>query len=202
MTELQNISSRPPIVQNLDDQNLAVQTSPKKPKVLSNENIDQATFPEIAIARQKNVNKKDLVDEYENYVYSEIKECNSIEKSIKYNLYAVVTSVKREPLPTRGSKMMSQVYITDISCEGTYGRSDYQFRYYCAHWANIYNPVSIVKNILRKYLISYINLNLAYLVIDWQIFRKLPLVLSYEFIICQCKCIMDIPMGACLMPDR
>ena len=143
MTEQQNISSRPPIVQNLDNQNLAVQASPKKPKVLSNENIDQATFPEIAIARQKSVNKKDLVDEYENYVYSEIKECNSIEKSIKYNLYAVVTSVKREPLPTRGSKMMSQVYITDISCEGTYGRSDYQFRYYCAHWADIYSPVTL-----------------------------------------------------------
>ena len=49
------------MVQNLDNQNLAVQASPKKPKVLSNENIDPATFPEIAIARQKSVNRKEYL---------------------------------------------------------------------------------------------------------------------------------------------
>jgi len=51
----------------------------------------------------------------------------SLKKSDKYNVYAIVTTVKREPSPTRSYKLMSQVYITDPSCEGTYGFSDFQF---------------------------------------------------------------------------
>ena len=68
------------------------------------------------------------VEEYENNIYSTISECTSIEKSVKYNLYAIVTNVKRVPTPTRSLKLMGQVYINDPSCEGTYGQSDFQFR--------------------------------------------------------------------------
>ena len=68
------------------------------------------------------------VEEYDDRVYSTINECVSVEKSVKYNLYAIVTNVTREPSPTRGSKLMSQVYITDATCQGTYGFTDFQFR--------------------------------------------------------------------------
>ena len=67
-------------------------------------------------------------EEYDNYQYTMLRECNSIEKTVKYNLYAIVTNSKREPTPTKGFKLMSQVYITDQSYQGSYGYSDFQFR--------------------------------------------------------------------------
>ena len=101
----------------------------KQPKLVKEQTIDKLTFQEIAKTRLKNFSKSESeVQEYDNYIYSVLKECVSREKSVKYNVYAIVTNVRREPTPCRTNKLMSQVYITDPSCEGTYGFSDFQFR--------------------------------------------------------------------------
>ncbi len=60
-------------------------------------------------------------------IYSKINECTSTERGVKYNLWAVITNVKRPPGPTRGRRLMAQVYIQDQDCKGTYDRPDYQF---------------------------------------------------------------------------
>ena len=97
---------------------------------INEESINQTTFQDIAKARLKSSAVSGVeVQEYDNYKYSQIDECISIERSVKYNLYAIVTNVRREPTPTKNNiKLMSQVYITDPSCQGTYGFSDFQFR--------------------------------------------------------------------------
>ena len=104
--------------------------STKELKFLSENDISTKTFPEIARMRQKHATTatSEGIEEYSKYLYSTISECVSIDKSVKYNLYAIVTNVKRVPAPTRSSKLMSQVYITDPSCEGSYGFIDFQFR--------------------------------------------------------------------------
>ena len=104
---------------------------PKKQskKVVEKDPINKLTFPEIAQFRSNTITTDNVeVQQYDNYIYSQLNECVSLKKSDKYNVYAIVTTVKREPSPTRGYKLMSQVYITDPSCEGTYGFSDFQFR--------------------------------------------------------------------------
>ena len=100
----------------------------KQSKLITEQTIDKITFQEIAKTRLKNFSNSEEVQEYDNYIYSKLKECVSREKSVKYNVYAIVTNVRREPTPCRTNKLMSQVYITDPSCEGTYGFSDFQFR--------------------------------------------------------------------------
>ena len=100
----------------------------KQSKLITEQTIDKITFQEIAKTRLKNFSNSEEVQEYDNYIYSVLKECVSREKSVKYNVYAIVTNVRREPTPCRTNKLMSQVYITDPSCEGTYGFSDFQFR--------------------------------------------------------------------------
>ena len=126
-----------PISSDMNAQPESVTDEPqiKQPKLVTQvneyeETINKTTFLEIANARHKSsVVSGSEVHEYDNYIYSQIDECISLEKSVKYNLYAIVTNVRREPTPTKNNlKFMSQVYITDPSCQGTYGFSDFQFR--------------------------------------------------------------------------
>ena len=122
-----------PVANDQDVQPNQIQDEPpiKQSKTsVEKERINELTFPEIAQFRSKTIAANDVeVQEYDNYTYSQLNECVSLLKSDKYNLYAIVTNVKREPSPTKNNfKLMSQVYITDPSCEGTYGYSDFQFR--------------------------------------------------------------------------
>ena len=121
-----------PVANDQDVQPNQIQDEPpikRSKKVVEKERINELTFPEIAQFRSNTITTDNVeVQEYDKYTYSLLNECVSLQKSDKYNVYAIVTTVKREPSPTRGSKLMSQVYITDPSCEGTYGHSDFQFR--------------------------------------------------------------------------
>ena len=119
---------------NTNDINKGQTSSPKSSnilktkystKLLSDEAASKTSFAQIASIRRGPISNE--VKEYEDSVYSVISECVSIDKSVKYNLYAVVTNVKRLPTPTKGIKLMSQVYIADPSCQGTYGYPDFQF---------------------------------------------------------------------------
>ena len=92
----------------------------------NDEEVHKTSFAQIANIRRGPI--VDEVKEYENTIYSQINECISIDKSVKYNVYAVVTNLKRLPSQTRGSKLMSQVYVADPTCMGTYGHPDFQFR--------------------------------------------------------------------------
>ena len=106
----------------------AVKTT-RSGELVSNEDVNKTTFTQIANMRRRNPITTEEVNEYTDLIYSTINECVSVEKSVKYNLYAIVTNVKREPSPTRAAKLMSQVYVTDATCQGTYGFLDFQFRY-------------------------------------------------------------------------
>ena len=122
-----------PVSNDQDAQPNQIQDEPpikQSKKIVENKRLNELTFPEIAQFRSKSTTRNDVeVQEYDNYTYSQLNECVSLLKSDKYNLYAIVTNVKREPSPTKNNlKLMSQVYITDPSCEGTYGYSDFQFR--------------------------------------------------------------------------
>jgi hypothetical protein len=59
------------------------------------------------------------------YIYTNLNDCDQISK--KYNVWGVITKVSREPSPTKGTRLMAQVYIQDTEYQGSYGHSDYQF---------------------------------------------------------------------------
>lgn len=60
------------------------------------------------------------------YAYTHLKDC--ISKDIKYNVWAVITKISRQPAFTkRGNKLMAQVYIRDQDFPGSYEYDDYQF---------------------------------------------------------------------------
>ena len=43
------------------------------------------------------------------YSYAKLKDCTSLSKAVKYNTWAVVISVSKQPGPTKGKKLMGQV---------------------------------------------------------------------------------------------
>jgi hypothetical protein len=114
--------------QNKEKETTPQEQNNRKQKAVSVDDISKKTFAEIANMKKRCPISSNEVEEYENNRYSTISECTSVEKSVQYNLYASVTNIKRAPTPTRMLKLMSQIYVTDPSCEGSYGHSDFQFR--------------------------------------------------------------------------
>ena len=61
------------------------------------------------------------------YSYTKLKDCTSLAKAVKYNAWAVVISVSKQPRPTKGKKLMGQVYVRDPGFVGSQGKADMQF---------------------------------------------------------------------------
>ena len=61
------------------------------------------------------------------YSYTKLKDCLTLWKGAKYNAWAVVISVSKQPGPTKGKKLMGQVYIRDPGFTGSQGKADMQF---------------------------------------------------------------------------
>ena len=59
--------------------------------------------------------------------YTGLRECTSLSRAVKYNAWAVVVSVSKWPGPTKGRKLMGQVYIRDPGFSGCQGKADMQF---------------------------------------------------------------------------
>ena len=58
--------------------------------------------------------------------YTALTDCQPSERK-KYNVWAVITKVTRQPSSTKGVWLMAQVYIQDPEYQGSYGFPDFQF---------------------------------------------------------------------------
>ena len=125
----QSSSAQPHDDQTNKDGGNNTETTTKNKRTMREHDVANTSFTELAKKKKSNDLANDIgVKEYDDKVYATIDHCISIEKNVKYNLYAVVTNMKRLPSQTKGAKLMSQVYIADQSCQGTYGHPDFQFR--------------------------------------------------------------------------
>ena len=59
--------------------------------------------------------------------YTDLNGCTSLSRAVRYNAWAVVVSVSKRPGPTKGRKLMGQVYIRDPGFSGCQGKADMQF---------------------------------------------------------------------------